>query len=223
MKITALACMAFSPLGAEQYEAQVFGVSSWATQNLRNSLASAYGVDSPVYLFTDYGGKFFWRGGFIEPGITTGVFTSIGVRGDLRPSGSVPTIAGGNPVSVSGDFRFALAWVPLQLRGRIWLYHDIFFIEAGTGPAYGFGALEYRAQYSTGITDNRYQKYNEWGWLTSAALGADFELLAGLHLQLSVEGAWLVSRIRNPNILATSDVMLSQWFLRPGLAVALRF
>ena len=208
---------------AEKYEAQITGAYSWASTAFRSSLSSAYGIESPEYTFTDYGGKFFWRRSHIEPGFSSGIYTSIGVRGSVQATGSVPTATVATTgILSSGDYRFGLAWVPLQARARVWLWNDILFTEAGTGPAYGFGAIEYRAQFAA-QSDNRYHKLSEWGWLTSATLGANFHIHSGLHLQLSVEGAWLFAKIRNPNLSAGADATLSQYFIRPGLAIALRF
>lgn len=207
---------------AGDYETQVSGAYSWASGSLRSALSSAYGIENPEYTFTDYGGKFFWRGMRIEPGIATGVCTSIGMRGSVQAGGSVPGASAATLGNlISGDYRLALAWVPLQARARLWLWGDIVFAEAGTGPAYGFGAIEYRAQFTV-QNDNRYYKLNEWGWLTSAALGTNLHLHSGLSLQLSVEGAWLYAKIRNPDLSATS-AELSQFFIRPTLALALRF
>lgn len=225
-----------SPLGAADaalsatsgHEFQLNGAYSVANSMLKNTLAATYGIQSVDYAFTDYGAKFFWRGGKIEPGVSTGIYSSIATRATVNAgtsAGSSWPVAGTSTYA-TGDYRLGLAWVPLQFRSRVFLFHDWIFLEAGLGPAYGFGAVQHQATLQSGTVntvETRYQKFSEWGWITSAALGFDFKLVSGLGLQVFVEGAHIYAKIRNPDLTQADSIVWSQFFVRPGLAVTLTF
>lgn len=210
------------------HELQVYGAYSVADSRVRGSFAANYGLDSIDYAFTDYGGKLFWRGGFVEPGIAAGIYSSVAARSTVSygtAAASASSSATG-ATYVTGDYRLGLAWVPLQVRARFFSFNDWVFVEAGFGPAYGFGAAEYKATMQSGGTsslDSRYHKFSEWGFMTSLAVGFDFKLVPNLALQIFVEGAHIYAKIRNPDLTQTGSIVWSQFFVRPGLAVVFTF
>lgn len=200
-----------------------------ADSRFRNTLTSNYGIEAIDFAFTDYGGKFFWRGGLIEPGITTGIYSSIAARsmvGYTQPAATNSLILPAGTNYLTGDYRLGLAWVPLQFRARWISFNDWFFAELGLGPAYGFGATEYNITYTSGSTagtDQRYHKFSEWGLLTSMAVGFNFKLVTNLGLQIFVEGAHIYAKIRNPDLTQPGSTTWSQLFVRPGLAIVFTF
>lgn len=190
-----------SPLAADNgYLATIDGVYSLGSKIVANDALSPYDASNVGYKFTDYGGRFFRVNGEWGLGLSLHLYSAFGGRSD--------------------NYRAALGWVPLQIRARKTWLNGWFFTELGTGPAYGFGAAEYVAPLSS---EKLYHKYNEWGWLTSAMLGIDVKLHTGLSLQVFTEGAYIFARVRNPRLSETGSMDTQQFFLRPGLAVALQF
>jgi hypothetical protein len=187
------------------YLATIDGVSSFGENYLPGTVVSPYSADSINYGFTDYGGRFLRMADDWGLGLSSHLYSAFGGR-------------------VAGNYRLALGWVPLQLRARKTWLNGILFTELGTGPAYGFGAVEYLVTPASGGTaETRYHRYNEWGWMSSAVVGADIKLHSGLSLQIFTEGAWIFAKIRNPKLTESDSINASQLFLRPGLAIALRF
>ena len=152
------------------------------------------------YSFTDYGGRLFRVNGEWGLGFSLQLYSAFGGRND--------------------NYRAALGWIPLQIRARKTWFNGWVFTELGTGPAYGFGAAEYVAPLSG---EKLYYKYNEWGWLTSAMLGVDLKLHTGLSLQIFTEAAYIFAHVKNPRLTEAGSIDARQFFLRPGLAIALHF
>jgi len=221
-------CLAH-PLFAQDWDMALSGSYSLANAMYKNSLSAFYGVNAAEYAFTDYGGQFYRRGWKIEPGLALGIYSSIGARGLLQPAAEVPlaatNAAGSAATFASGEYRLALAWTPLQIRGRAWLYRELIYAEGGMGPAYGFGAAQYKSQVISGTTidDNRYHKYSEWGWLTSLVLGVRLAISEHTAISIFTEGAHIYAKIQNPDLTKTGSIVWSQFFVRPGLALVIRF
>lgn len=216
------------PLAATNHELQAYGAYSIADSQLRGALQQTYGIDSIDYAFSDYGGKFFWRGGVIEPGFSSGMYSALATRSTVGPGSIAGSSwqAASSGTYMTGDYRLGLAWVPLQFRARWFSFNDWFFAELGAGPAYGFGAAQYNVTYSAGgatANDLRYYKFNEWGFLTSVAVGFNFGLIPNCALQIFVEGAHIYAKIRNPDLTQTGSITWSQFFVRPGLAIVFTF
>lgn len=190
-----------SPLAAESgYLATIDGAWSLGSKIIASDALAPYDAANIGYIFTDYGGRLFRVNGEWGMGFSLQLYSAFGGRSD--------------------NYRASLGWVPLQVRARkTWLNHWI-FTELGTGPAYGFGAAEYVA---TPSGEKLYHKYSEWGWLASAMIGIDMKLHTGLSLQIFTEGAYIFARVRNPGLTQADSIDASQFFLRPGVAVALRF
>jgi hypothetical protein len=217
------------PLFAQDWDMALSGSYSAANTMYKNSLSAYYGITTVDYAFTDYGGQFYRRGWKIEPGIALGIYSSVGGRGLVQPTAEVPLTAthaaGSAATFASGEYRLALAWTPLQIRGRAWLYRELIYAEGGMGPAYGFGAAQYKSQIISGTTidDNRYHKYSEWGWLTSMALGVRLAIFDGVAIHIFAEGAHIYAKIQNPDLTKTGSITWSQFFVRPGMALVFRF
>lgn len=227
--------MSFGPAFAERsYLTTIDGYYSIASPALSGDLNSVYSADSADYRFTDYGGRFYWLSGDQGIGLSLALYSAFNWRGLLNSGSgaSANFISRQNAVSgqsyqfTQGNYRLGLGWVPLLARYRRSWFGDFLFAELGTGPAYGFGALEYTVSATAAGTtpsETRYQKYSEWGWMTCAMLGTNFQLASGLSLQVFFEGAFIYAKIRNPNLLMNEAIAWSQYFVRPGLAVAFRF
>ncbi len=216
------------------YLLTVEGAYSLGQRYLPSGLASTYNSETINYDFTDYGGRFYRTQGSWGLGISLHLYSAFTSRALLTGSSAVTqdfivrknAEAGGSYTFSSGNYRMGLGWIPLQFRLRKTWVSDWFFTELGTGPAYGFGALEYVLSVSSGTlsaADSRYHKYSEWGWLTSAMIGVDFKVHSGLSVQLFTEGAWLYAKVRSPNLLTAENISAAQYFIRPGLAIALHF
>lgn len=221
-----------APLWAEaRYLTAIDGVYSLAAKALPNTLSGVYSADAAEYHFTDYGGRFYWLKDDYGIGLSLGLYSAFNARALIAPASQVSSEFNqrqnttGYQVS-QGNYRLGLGWVPLLARYRRAWFGDFLFAEAGTGPAYGFGALEYTVSATAGsltLSETRYHKYHEWGWMTSLMLGTNFQLAPGLSVQVFIEGAWLYAKIRSPNLLQTDSLSWSQYFVRPGLAVAFSF
>lgn len=217
-----------------RYLSAIDGAYSLAAKSLPASLAGVYSADAADYNFTDYSGRFYWLKDDYGIGVSLGLYSAFNARALLAQASAASTdfisrqnAATGQSYQFShGNYRLGLGWVPLLARYRRSWFGDFLFAEAGTGPAYGFGALEYTVSATAGastLSETRYHKYNEWGWMTSAMLGVNLQLASGLSVQVFIEGAYIYAKIRNPNLLLNDAIAWSQYFLRPGLAVAFRF
>lgn len=196
--ILALVCSGLS--ADDGYLATIDGAYSLGSKIVASDALSPYDASNVGYKFMDYGGRFFWGSGEWGLGLSSHLYSAFGGRND--------------------NYRASLGWVPLQIRARTTWVSGWLFTELGTGPAYGFGAAEYVTPLSG---EKLYYKYNEWGWMTSAMLGIDVKLHTGLSLQIFTEAAYIFARVRNPRLTETGSIAAAQLFLRPGLAIALRF
>ncbi len=220
------------PLWAEaRYLTAIDGAYSMASTALPGTLSGIDSSDVAEYNFTDYGGRFYWLKDDYGIGLSTGLYSAFNARALIASTSQISTEFNQRQNTTGyqfsqGNYRLGLGWVPLLARYRRAWFGDFFFAEAGTGPAYGFGALEYTVSATAGsstLSETRYHKYNEWGWMASLMLGTNFKLSPGLSLQVFIEGAWLYAKIRNPNLLQSDSISWSQYFVRPGLAVAFSF
>lgn len=226
--------IAANHVAAQSQSLSVDGVWSLATRTVPASVVSSYG-DAPVNTtFIDFGGKYLVQHASFSVGGSLGLYSGYNSRGILSDTSAVSidfmarsqAQSGNSQTFLEGYYRFALGWVPLQVRVRKYLGNEWLYTELGTGPAYGFGAMEYSVKSNSiaGVsTDVAYHKYSEWGWITSLTLGADFQLNAELSLQIFSELAYLHASIKNPDLLQAGSFAINQWFLRPGVALALRF
>ena len=221
-----------APLWAEaHYLTAIDGAYSIASKNLPGALSAVYSADAAEYNFTDYGGRFYWLKDDFGVGLSLGLYSAFNARALIAPASQVSSEFNQRQNTTGyqfshGNYRLGLGWVPLMARYRRAWFGDFLFAEAGTGPAYGFGALEYTVSATAGsstLSETRYHKYNEWGWMTSLMLGTNFKLSPGLSLQVFIEGAFIYAKIRNPNLLQTDSISWSQYFVRPGLAVVFSF
>lgn len=221
-----------APLWADaHYLTAIDGAYSMASKALPVALSGVYSADAAEYNFTDYGGRFYWLKDDYGIGLSLGLYSAFNARALIATASSLSTDFNARQNTAGyqfaqGNYRLGLGWVPLLARYRRAWFGDFFFAEAGTGPAYGFGALEYTVSATAGsstLSDTRYHKYHEWGWMMSLILGTNFKLSPGLSLQVFIEGAWIYAKIRNPNLLQTDSISWSQYFVRPGLAVAFSF
>lgn len=231
-RISLAVCFAAAPVYAEaRYLTAIDGVYSLAAKALPSTLSGVYSGDTAEYNFTDYGGRFYWLKDDYGIGISLGLYSAFNARALIAPASQVGSEFNQRQNTTGyqfaqGNYRLGLSWVPLLAKYRRAWFADFLFAEAGTGPAYGFGALEYTVSATAGtstLSETRYHKYNEWGWMTSLMLGTNFKLSPGLSLQVFIEGAWVYAKIRNPNLLQSDSISWSQYFVRPGLAVAFRF
>ncbi|AFM14259.1 hypothetical protein [Turneriella parva] len=234
-RISLALCLAATGVNADaNYLVAVGGSYSMATAAMPAGLEKVYSNLAPEYNFTDYGGKVFFVNGGHGFGGSLGLVSAMNARALSKPGSAIVddaltrmnTTFGGSHQLSSGKYSLGLAWVPLLARYRFNFVDNLLFIEAGAGPAYGFGALESLVTATNGAdarSENRYHKFNEWGFMTNLTLGANINLAAGLDLQVFAEGAWLYAEIRSPNLLVSDSVVWQQYFFRPGLAVALSF
>lgn len=234
-RISIAVCIVSAPLAATpRYLTAIDGVYSVASKALPASLSGVYSADAAEYNFTDYGGRFYWLKDDYGFGISLGLYSAFNARALINAASgaSADFVQRQNAATGSayqfaqGNYRLGLGWVPLLARYRRAWFGDFLFAEAGTGPAYGFGAVEYTISATAGastLSETRYHKYNEWGWMTNLMLGTNFHLATGLSVQIFIEGAWIYAKIRNPNLLISDSVNWSQFLVRPGLAVAFSF
>ncbi|MFO1472953.1 MAG: hypothetical protein U1F27_18195 [Turneriella sp.] len=234
-RISLVVCLAAAPTYAEaRYLTAIDGAYSIASRALPGTLSGIYSSDAAEYNFTDYGGRFYWLKDDYGIGVSLGLYSAFNARALLSATSGTTvdfvqrqnTASGSTYQFAQGNYRLGLGWVPLLARYRRAWFGDFLFAEVGTGPAYGFGALEYTVSATAAtstLSETRYHKYNEWGWMTSLMLGANFKLSPGLSLQVFIEGAWVYAKIRNPNLLQSDSISWSQYFVRPGLAVAFSF
>jgi len=234
-RISFLLCLTPAALAAQpEYLVAVGGSYSVASSAANNDLAHTYSAFRPEYNFTDYGGKFYQLHGRQGFGFSLGLVSAMNARA-LYLADSVPAsevinrlnaTAGAGHQFSTGKYALGLGWVPLMARYRYASANELAFVEIGAGAAYGFGALESIISATNGSetkTETRYHKYSEWGFITNLTLGTSWQLAPGLSLQVLAEVAWLYAKIRNPNLFEADAVVWSQFFVRPGLAVAFSF
>lgn len=222
-----------TPLSAsEQWETSVTGAYSVASPAL--PAADNYSRSGAEYLFADFGGRLARK---IGPGylaFNSALYSSFRLQNELAADYyAVPSFISnrsaeiGSPVTYSGGtYRLALGWAAAQLRYRFYFYDNILFAEAGTGPAYGFGALETVLKGNSASGEQReirYHQYAEWGLINSASLGVGFPPGNGVKLEFALEIAWLLAKIRHADIARTDSMALSQTFFRPTVAITFAF
>lgn len=218
-------------LRAETWQFGVQGIYSTAWSVL--PFSESYSRINADNQFFDFAGRVAhrWGPGFVA--FTLGLYSSFGLRDTstvpnsyVAPFTMAASAALGSPVNfTSRDYRAALGWSAAQLRYRIYWY-ELFFIEAGLGGAYGFGALQSTMNGSSAsgnVADTQYARYSEWGVISSLASGVAIPFGETLSIELSFEFAYLKARIRNPDINKTGDYLLSQPFYRSGIGVLFRF
>ncbi len=220
-----------APARASSWETGISGSYSIASRTLTTS--DAFNVSNAQNRFVDFSGRIGHR---LGPGILSAVFglySSFGLRETVTDNSTQTTnflaaksAETGLPVSFdTGSYRVALGWNALQLRYRYYLA-DLIFVEAGSGAAYGFGAIEasYKGFTSAGsVSSLYYHRYAEWGFINSASIGVQLPFGETVHFEAACEVAWLWAQIREPNIFLSGDFTLSQTFFRPMVGVALKF
>lgn len=234
-RISFLLCLTPAALAARpEYLVAAGGSYSVGSTAANSDLAITFSDFRPEYSFTDYGGKFYRLHAGHGFGFSLGLVSAMNARALYTAASSavgeyvqrLNSAEGGGHYLVTGKYSLGLGWVPLLARYRYSWAGDLVFVEAGAGPAYGFGALDSSISASNGgatKTETRYHKYSEWGFITNLTLGTSWQLAPGLSLQLLAEVAWLYARVRDPNLFVPGSTSWSQFFVRPGLAVAFSF
>jgi hypothetical protein len=216
------------------YRVSVEGNYSIVTAGVPVSARASYSANEPDYRFTDYGGHIYQISGDWSYGLTMALYSGFNNRDLLTATSTVSQrfIERKNAESAAtylfsgGNYRYGLGWVPLQLHLRRSLVTNWLFADLGAGPAYGFGASEYLVRGTAGATEvseTIYHRYSEWGLIASLALGAELKLAKGISVDIQLEGAWLHATVRSPDLSANTTVQLSQFFVRPGVALAFHF
>ena len=222
-----------TPLSAdEQWEAGLTGAYSIASPAI--PAATNYSRSGAEYLFTDFGGRLARKMGPGFLAFNSALYTSFRLQNELAADYyAVPSFVSNRSAEIAspvtytgGTYRLALGWAAAQLRYRLYFWDNLLFAEAGTGPAYGFGALETVLKGNSALgeqRETRYHQYAEWGLISSATLGVGFPPGNGVKLEFALEIAWLLAKIRHTDIARTDSMPLSQTFFRPTVAITFAF
>lgn len=216
---------------ATQWETGISGAWSVASRLLPASTAFTAGNEDATFI--DFGGRLAHRFGPGFLGVQFGLYSSFGLRELISTENTHATAfvnqksaETGLPVTYgTGTYSIALGWSALQLRYRLY-FAKYLFAEAGGGAAYGFGGIEaaFKGSNSAGnVSSTYYHRYSEWGVISSASAGFHLPLGETVSLEAACELAWLLARIRDPNIFAQGEFTLSQAFFRPMLGIVLKF